>query len=245
VRNPAHDVQEEKQPEPVDYFSSTHPLRKAATEVAYRARKRMFDYFRQVMPVTPGATVLDVGVTPDRSLKDSNFFEQFYPYKDKITATSIEDASFLEKQYPGLRFIQTSGLKLPFADKTFDIVFCSAVLEHVGDRASQKIFIDELLRVSRHFFITTPNRQFPVEMHTFLPLLHWLPQPAHQAVLRKLGMNFWASTENLNLLSPDTFLKLFPGQAAVKLHQHRLLGLPSNLIGYGSIKDDFQNNQAQ
>lgn len=228
--------QAEKSPEAVDYFSSTHPLRRAATEVAFRARKRMFDYFRQVMPVTPQATVLDVGVTPDRKLKDSNFFEQFYPYKNQITATSIEDAAFLEEHYPGLRFVQTGGLELPFADRSFDIVFCSAVLEHVGDRASQQKFIEELLRVSRHFFITTPNRQFPIEMHTFLPLLHWLPQPRHQALLRKLGMTFWADTANLNLLSPGAFLKLFPEQTAIKLHRHRLLGLPSNLIGYGQSK---------
>jgi SAM-dependent methyltransferase len=231
----------EKTPEAVDYFSSTHPLRKAATEVAFRARKGMFDYFKRVMPVTPQAAVLDVGVTPDRSLKDSNFFEQFYPYKNKITATSIEDAAFLEEQYPGLTFVQTGGVELPFADNSFDIVFCSAVLEHVGNRANQQKFIEELLRVSRYFFITTPNRQFPVEMHTFLPLVHWLPQRQHQAVLRKLGMTFWAATENLNLLAPGDFLKLFPEYAEIKLHRHRLLGLPSNLIGYGRSRNEFLN----
>lgn len=231
-------LQEEKPAEAVDYFSSGHPLRRAATEVAFRARKAMFDYFMRVIPVTPQATVLDVGVTPDRRLKDSNFFEQFYPYKNRITATSIEDAAFLEEQYPGLRFIQTTGVELPFADNSFDVVFCSAVLEHVGDRANQQKFVAELLRVSRHFFITTPNRQFPVEMHTFLPFLHWLPQPTHQAILRKLGMKFWAQTENLNLLAPSVLLKMFPAEAQVTLHRHRLLGLPSNLVAYGQSKSD-------
>ena len=51
------------------------------------------------------------------------------------------------------------------------------------------------------FYITTPNRWFPVELHTFLPLLHWLPQHWHQAILRRLGKAFWADTANLNLVS--------------------------------------------
>jgi len=218
----------------IDYFSSKHPLRKMATQTAYQARKRMFDFFLSVTEVTPATKVLDLGVTPDRKLADSNFFEQFYPYKANITATSIEDASFLEIEYPGLRFVQTQADILPFENQAFDIAFCSAVLEHVGSRENQAHFIAEMLRVSKYFFLTTPNRQFPIEVHTFLPLLHWLPQATHQAILRKLGLSFWAQTENLNLLTPNSLLKLFPDEAKLNLHQHRVLGLSSNLVAYGT-----------
>lgn len=217
----------------IDYFSSRHPLRQQITQVAYRARQKMFEFFQQNIPLTPQSRVLDVGVTPDRQLKDSNFFEQFYPYKDKITATSIEDAAFLEEQYPGLHFVRTDGQKLPFEDASFDVVVSFAVLEHVGSRANQQQFINEILRVGKWFFLTTPNRQFPVEVHTFLPFLHWLPQPTHQTILRRMGLPFWAQTENLNLLTPRALLSLFPPNTSLKLHQHRLLGLPSNLVVYG------------
>jgi len=221
----------------IDYFSKGHPLRGIASKVALRARLRMYDVFREVMPVDPALAVIDIGVTPDRDLSDSNFFEQQYPYKGQVTATSVEDASFLEAEHPGLTFVQTDGDSLPFADRTFDVAFSSAVLEHVGDRSRQRKFVGEMTRVAKRFFLTTPNRNFPIELHTFLPFVHWLPQRTHQAVLRKLGMSFWASTDNLNLCRPADLSALFPAGTELRIRKQRLLGVPSNLIAYGRSPD--------
>ena len=33
----------------------------------------------------------------------------------------------------------------------------------------------ELCRVANRVFVTTPNRLFPVDPHTLLPFVHWLP----------------------------------------------------------------------
>lgn len=220
--------------EAIDYFSLSHPLRGLASRVSFRARRQMFKLFMEVMRPGPEQWVLDVGVTPDQSLPESNFFEQLYPHKSRLVAAGIEDASFLQHKYPGLRVVRCSGLQLPFADKAFDIVFCAAVLEHVGARENQKALVHELLRVAQRFFITTPNRQFPLEFHTFLPFLHWCPQPVHQAMLRRLGLDFWAQTENLNLLSPHSLRELFPPAREWRLCKSRLLGMPSNLIAYGA-----------
>jgi 2-polyprenyl-3-methyl-5-hydroxy-6-metoxy-1,4-benzoquinol methylase len=133
-----------------------------------------------------------------------------------------------------MTFVHTPEGKLPFEDRQFDIVFCSAVLEHVGDREDQQRFVRELLRVADRFFITTPNRYFPLEFHTFLPFIHWLPQPVHQAILRQLGMGFWAETKNLNLVSTASIKTLFPERANIQIRKHYLLGLPSNIMVYGS-----------
>lgn len=193
----------------------------------------MLDRFIRVMAPTERTTVLDLGVSPDRALPESNFFEAAYPFKHRIVAASIEDAAFLEETYPGLRFERIARGPLPFADEQFDVVFCSAVLEHVGDRAAQRAFVAECVRVARRFFLTTPNRGFPVEFHTFLPFLHWLPQSVHQALLRSLGMGFWASTENLNLLTAGSLRALFPPCRELTVRRNRLFGLTSNLIAYG------------
>lgn len=216
-----------------DYYSFGHPLNGLRSYYADKARKRMFDLFNEALKPTPLTSVIDLGVTPDNSLTESNFFERLYPYKDKIVAVSIEDASFLEELYPGLQFVRIKHGPLPFADNQFDILFCSAVIEHVGDRESQRAFIKESVRVSKQFFITTPNRQFPIDFHTFLPFVHWLPKPAHQAFLRLLGLEFWAKTENLNLLSPRAFIDLFPLCSLLKIFKYRLFGLPSNIVIYG------------
>ena len=60
-------------------------------------------------------------------------------------------------------------------DGAFDVVYSNAVIEHVGGRERQRRFVREALRVGRRVFLTTPNRWFPVEVHTRLPLVHWLP----------------------------------------------------------------------
>jgi SAM-dependent methyltransferase len=219
--------------EATDYFSKSHPLRAWGTRRAVAARARMFDVFRRTVPFDADTTVIDVGVTPDEELADSNFFEAHYPYPENVTATSVEDASHLTARYPGLTFVRTDGDTLPFPDRHFDVAVSWAVLEHVGDRDRQRRFVAELVRVSRRFFLTTPNRWFPLELHTFLPLVHWLPQRAHQRALRALGKDFWASTDNLDLLSADDLLALFPSTAEVALTRHRTLGWTSNLLAHG------------
>lgn len=217
----------------LDYFSLGHPLVAFRSHFAMRARLRMFDLFMKELNPNPQSTILDLGVTPDTSLPESNFFEALYPYPRQITAASIEDASCIESQFPGVRFSQIDRGPLPYPDKHFDIVFCSAVLEHVGTRAEQAQFVREVIRVSKSFFLTTPNRWFPVDFHTLLPLIHWLPQDQHQAILRSIGHDFLAQTENLNLLSGMDLLSLFPGTVTTSLRKLRLAGWTSNLVVYG------------
>jgi len=222
----------------IDYYFSLNRFSRSFIQLrshfALKARKRMFTLFNQVIQPTASFRVLDLGVTPEQTLPESNLFEHLYPYPQNITAASIEDASFLEELYPGLKFVQTIDNVLPFGDNEFDVIFCSAVIEHVGDQKSQQAFVAEALRVSKQFFFTTPNRQFPLDFHTVLPIIHWLPQPTHQKILAKLGYDFWAKTENLNLLSPKNFINLFPSCQSLTLEKHRLFGLPSNLILYGT-----------
>jgi hypothetical protein len=190
----------------------------------------MFNRFMEAMRPSPEDRVIDVGVTPDTSLPESNYFEQLYPYTSNLTATSIEDASLLEDRFPGLTFVQTEGVELPFEDRRFDMAFCSAVIEHVGDYEQQRKFVSELMRISRNVYILTPNRWFPVDFHTMLPLIHWLPTAQHQAALRRLHQDFWAQTDNLNLLSANSLRDLFPSGTDLRISAQRTFGLKSNLI---------------
>lgn len=217
----------------IDYFSLGHPLTRLRSHYALRARRRMFELFIDAFHPSMDTRVLDLGVTPDESLPESNFFERLYPYRGNLTAASFEDAGAIEKSFPGVTFVRIPQRSLPFANREFDIVFCSAVLEHVGSREQQRQFIAEALRVGRNFFFTTPNRYFPLEFHTLLPLIHWLPQSMHQALLRVMGFGFWANTENLNLLAPGELAALFPDGASLSIKLIRLFGWPSNIIAYG------------
>lgn len=222
----------------VDYFNSQSPLRSLASRVALHARRGIYARFAALAGTAPGRRLLDLGVTPDTSLPDANFLERWYPHGADITMASVEDCTALEAVFPGTRFVQIQpGQALPFPDASFEVGFSSAVLEHVGGATQQQFFVQELLRTCRSVFLTTPDRAFPIEMHTFLPVLHWLPKHVHRRLLALLGRSFWASEANLNLLTRRELAQLVTvalratsRSAPWSISRHRLVGFPSNLI---------------
>lgn len=199
-------------------------------------RRKMFHRFLRELQPQADDTLLDVGVTSDQTLEHSNYAVAWYPHKARITAVGIDDASFLEAKYPGVTFRQADGLALPYPDRSFDVVHSSAVLEHVGSRANQVRFVSELWRVARRgVFLTTPNRWFPVEFHSVLPLVHWLPRPAFWRILRATGRGELADEAILNLLGPGELRRIAAdaGVERAEVQTVALLGWPSNLLLVG------------
>lgn len=204
-----------------------------ASRLARYQRRRMFARFLTACSVGPEDTIVDVGVTSDRANEDSNYLEAWYPYKRQLTAVGIDDASFLEELYPGIKFQTADGRALPFADCSFDFAHSSAVIEHVGSRENQARFLAEMWRVSRKgLFLTTPNRWFPVETHTVIPLAHWLPARSFRRILRALGHHELAIEANLNLMSRRDLLAAAAtaGIPRARVEEARLAGWASNLL---------------
>jgi hypothetical protein len=91
----------------------------------------------------------------------------------------------------------------------------------------------ELWRVARKgIFVTSPNRWFPIEFHTVLPVLHWLPASLYRRTLIRLNREFFAAEENLNLLSSGS---LAAAARAAGLDRFRvtsvgMMGWPTNLL---------------
>lgn len=216
------------------YYQHTGQL-PLASKLSLLARRRMFEIFMEYFRPGPATSVLDVGVTSDASFAESNYFERLYPYPHRIVCVGTEDGSHLTQLYPGLRYLQvTPGQPLPFKAGDFDIVFSNAVLEHVGGTENQRAFIGELCRVASGFFITTPNRWFPVEPHTGVPLLHYSPR-LFRSLARKTRFRYWAEEANLNLLSAGDLNRLFPSEAKPTIVKVRLAGVASNLVAVGRV----------
>jgi hypothetical protein len=198
----------------------------------------MYRRLGMLVPLMQIKNVLDVGVTSDRKLASSHFFEDLYPYPERITALSNQEASWMQTHYKGLTFVQSSALSMPFVDNCFDLVFSNAVIEHVGSSENQRQFLGECIRVAKQFvFITTPNRYHPMEFHTVLPLIHFLPKKLHRVILNKMGMKFFAREENLNLLSKRDLLGLAQkagggggSGGGYFLSAEHFLGFTSNLL---------------
>jgi SAM-dependent methyltransferase len=188
--------------------------------VSLRSRRRKLSLFLEELHPTPQTTVLDVGVDEIGFGADGgqsgcgthNFFEELYPWPERITALGLHDGGGFRDAYPGIPYVQGDACALPFPAGAFDVVFSNAVIEHVGGAERQRAFVTEALRVGSRVFLTTPNRWFPVELHTRLPLVHWLPEPAaHRAY--DLTRRPWAKDNHL--LGPSELRALFPGPVRV------------------------------
>ena len=129
-----------------------------------RAKKHAF-FLSHILP-TPTDTILDVGANALEYSDTDNYLEKHYPYPKQITVVSLDDPSALQKLYPEITCLQADGTKLPFADNEFTIAYSNAVIEHVGTLEAQLAFLKELARVSQRGYLTTPNRHFPIEVHT-------------------------------------------------------------------------------
>jgi SAM-dependent methyltransferase len=188
--------------------------------VSLRSRRRKLRLFLDELRPTAGTTVLDVGVDEvgfgghggERGCGTHNFFEELYPWPERITALGLHEGDGFRTAYPHVPYVQGDACALPFPDGSFDVVFSNAVIEHVGATERQRAFVSEALRVGRHVFITTPNRWFPVELHTRLPFVHWLPSRAAGPVY-DLTRRPWAK-EN-HLLGAAGLRALFPGHVRI------------------------------
>ena len=125
-----------------------------------------------------------------------------------ITCISNQDCRILKEKYPNVRdFVIGDGKKTKFLDNSFDIVHSNATIEHVGSFTNQSMFIQECIRISKKFvFIQTPNRYYPIDFHTAIPLIHWLPKKIHRKILSLIGLKFYSLEENLNLMSKKDIL---------------------------------------
>jgi Methyltransferase domain len=204
-----------------------------AIKVATRTRHHMFNMFMHEFAPREVHWLLDIGVTSDQSYTSSNYFEALYPHKHRIVATGLDDAQFLETLYPGVRYVRANALHLPFKAGSFDFVHSSAVLEHVGSSENQAKLIAECLRVARlGVCLTTPNRWFPIEVHTQLPLVHWLPKAWCRAFLRGLGYGPLAQEAHLNLMTQRQLRRLtaYHNGWRFRFAGAYLVGWKSNLI---------------
>jgi hypothetical protein len=180
-------------------------LRRVASRVSMRSRERKLRLFLDLVAPGPETTVVDVGVTdaPFGAGSSDNFFEALYPWPERITAVGHTELGRFEAAFPAVTAVRADGRSLPFADGAFAVGFSNAVVEHVaGGREGQRAFVHELCRVAGRVFVTTPNRWFPLEVHTLLPFVHWLPPGPRSRVLR-FG-------DVLDPLGPKDFAALFP-----------------------------------
>jgi len=190
------------------YYQAAAP-RSLGERITVLARDRIYDDFIAICQPGRDDTILDVGVS-DVVNDAANMMQRKYPFPEQITAVGLGSGEDFRAAYPLTQYLQIgANQRLPFADGQFDVATSNAVLEHVGSPEHQELFVHELIRVARKVFISVPNRYFPVEHHTAIPLLHYSDAAFHLAC-RAFGKMEWAEAENLILMSRTSLARLVP-----------------------------------
>ena len=150
--------------------------------------------------------VLDIGTTNDTKNKSSNFIVK--NLKNIKNFNSISDqlitSSFFKKNLQ--KSITENFSEYEIENFKSDLVISNATIEHVGNYDNQKTMFDNMIKLCKKMIIiSTPYRYHPLEFHTKIPLIHWLPKNIHRKILKNIRLTFFSKEENLNLLSKSDF----------------------------------------
>lgn len=79
-------------------------------------------------------------------------------------------------------FLLADALRLPFKDGHFPVVTCFSLIEHIQQKLRTQLYreIYRVLRKKGYLVIQLPNRFFPIEQHTYLPFIGYLPSRLHE-----------------------------------------------------------------
>ncbi|MBN1523371.1 MAG: methyltransferase domain-containing protein [Spirochaetales bacterium] len=200
-------------------------------EISGFNRRRKWKLFHKLFDPDKETTVLDVGFSEDEYTKTDNFIEKYFPFPENLTALGVDIPNAFKKRYPQVKAVHYDGTVFPFNDKAFEICWSNAVIEHVGGRKKQMLFLQEIHRVARQAFITTPNKYFPVETHTRIPFLHMLSKRIFDRYLRMIGKS-WAAGDYMNLLSLKDFTSLLndAGISNYRIYRNRLFGFTLDFV---------------
>ncbi|RVT39904.1 class I SAM-dependent methyltransferase [Sphingobium algorifonticola] len=217
--------------------------------VAKKSRYKRSKLFLKLLNPSEDSTILDLGGGKGRH------FASVFPFRKNVTISCFiqSNLDYAKNNY-GFNTILLDGTqeKLPFEDNHFDIVFCSSVIEHVTGPKSQAIadfksdgdifrtkaydyqknFALEIQRISKRYFVQTPDKRFFVEVHSWIPLLGYL-RTHNQWKVIKLFNRFWPrKDENPDwaLLSVREMKEFFPDAT---IHYEKLFGINKSIIAVG------------
>lgn len=180
--------------------------------------------------------ILDIGSTSDDINTSSNFIvKNLGKYKEyKSISDQNLEIGFFNK-------ILKKSITEDFSDEEItnfksDLVISNATIEHVGSFENQTKMCENVIKLSKKYFIiNTPNRFHPIEFHTKLPFIHWLPKSLYRNILKLINLNFFADEKNLNLLSEKDLVLIMKklNQVNFIIKKISFLFFKSNLILIG------------
>lgn len=198
-------------------IASRYPI---LSRLSSRFRARRAAEFIKRLNVDANKRILDVGGEP--------YFWESFPVQCGVVCLNLHS---MVSRSPRIAVETYDGMRLPYDDKAFDIVFSNSVIEHVGDFNAQRLFAREISRVGRHYWVQVPNFFFPYEPHAHLPFFQFLPANTKLWILqwwRRAGYGI-DDMLSVRLLTARELRYFFPGCA---IYRERFFGLTKSLCAY-------------
>jgi len=181
---------------------------KFVDNIIHKKRLEIISIIKENLISSNFKDILDIGTTVDTS-KSSNLIiknlKNFKSYKS-ISNQKITSNLFTKKLQKSI----TQDFSLNELE-TFrsDVVVSNATIEHVGSDQQQLKMLKNIVKLTKKIFIVvTPNRLHPIEFHSKIPFIHWLPKKMHRKILSVIGMSYLSKEKNMNLLKPINLVNL-------------------------------------
>ena len=180
------------------------------SKVTKNIKRKRVELFISKLSLGPNDLILDLGS------EDGSYLGKYYPYPQNIILADIVEEPMRigvdRYNLGGYAVIPENG-ELPFSDSEFDAVWCNSVIEHViGEKNSynsisdleckmnarkyQKKFAIEIERVGAKYFVQTPYIHFPIEAHSWLPVIQYLPHNIAgkiSTLLKRIWVKQWSN----------------------------------------------------
>ncbi len=206
-----------------------------AQSLASQLRKRRFALFTALLAAVPRPlTILDIGGT-EGFWESMGFCDQ--------PGISFVLVNLTETRPSRPNFVSVAGDATnlhQFQPRQFEVVFSNSVIEHVGEYEAQQRMAHEVRRVTKRYFVQTPNRHFPLEPHFLFPFFQFLPIGMRAALVFRFRLGWYGkdvttreqareTVNSIRLLSRREMSELFPDAA---LFEEKFLGLAKSFIAY-------------
>lgn len=205
----------------------------------YFRRRRMNRFFAQFTP-TPATRVLDIGGNEDTWTRESTNDLTFH-----ITLLNTYD--YQRPQREQFTPVIADATDVPFADRSFDVVYSNSVIEHVGSLEKQRAFAREARRLAPRLWIQTPARTFPIEPHLLALFVQYLPKTTQHRIARWTPRGILQPEvvhqiiDEVRLLSYAEMRELFPD---CDILRERVFGITKSYIAVrGTGVHDFVQSE--
>jgi 2-polyprenyl-3-methyl-5-hydroxy-6-metoxy-1,4-benzoquinol methylase len=221
-------------------------LHRWVEHIRSRARTARAAVFLHEFPVQETTRILDIGSEDGSAIARVLAGTRVQPQNVYIADIDAARVQAGQRRFGFVPVVIPESGRLPFTDGFFDIVYCSSVIEHVtvpksevwstrsGERfrrqaeVRQKAFAAEIRRLGKAYYVQTPNKWFPIESHTWLPLIGFAPRAAQLATIA-MSNRWWIKRTNpdWHLLTTREMRVLFPD---ADIRRERFVGLTKSIM---------------